>query len=90
MVGLERTASRLGACTHLQAHTHPPFTDSPFRYLTELELRLQLASEDIVGKLADASSRASLRVPSALKELLNIQARRQSSRVKHAEGIRVS
>ncbi|RMZ53386.1 hypothetical protein APUTEX25_004874 [Auxenochlorella protothecoides] len=67
--------------TYVNDYCQKKSQDAPMdRYLTELELRLQLVSEDIVGKLADASSRASLRVPSALKELLNIQARRQSSR----------
>ncbi|KAL6770541.1 COG7 [Auxenochlorella protothecoides x Auxenochlorella symbiontica] len=72
--------------TYVNDYCKKKSQDAPMdRYLTELELRLQLASEDIVGKLADASSRASLRVPSALKELLNIQSDLASAQASMAE-----
>ncbi|KAK2080694.1 hypothetical protein QBZ16_000548 [Prototheca wickerhamii] len=43
------------------------------RHLTDVELRLQLASDDVTGRLEDASVRAAQRVPALLQELLRIQ-----------------
>ena len=44
------------------------------RYLAELEMKLQLLSEDVEASLADASSRALQRIPLAVQEVSRIKA----------------
>ncbi len=45
------------------------------RYLAELEMKLQLLSEDVEAALADSSSRALQRIPVAVQEVSRIKAR---------------
>lgn len=43
------------------------------RYLAELEMKLQLLSEDVDAALADSSSRALQRIPVAVQEVSRIK-----------------
>lgn len=46
-----------------------------YRYLTDLELRLHLAAEDIDASLEIDSSRALQRIPAAVQEVSHVRVR---------------
>ena len=50
------------------------------RYLAELEMKLQLLSEDVEAALADSSSRALQRIPVAVQEVSRIKAGSRDAR----------
>ncbi len=60
-------------CLSLLCVIHLPLGSS--RYLAEMEMRLHLSAEDVEAALEDASSRALLRIPSAVQEVAHVKVR---------------